>query len=141
MSSTRTNFKFRTPTFIGLEHHQLVIELDRSLPRLYDAHASLDSTAVKGPTTGAGFSVASGTATFTGSKLGISTGLATVTNAVGSINSGATPHNFWVSALPSKTVTGGIDLYVYMPTSNADNTPILATSSTTVNWWATGTES
>lgn len=134
-------FTFRPPTFIGTTLERLGIELDRHLPRLYDAHASLDATAVKGPAIGAGFATASGTATFTGSKLGIATGLATVTNAVGSVNSGATPHSFYVSALPSKATTGGIDLYVYQPTNATTTTPILATSSVTVNWWATGTQS
>lgn len=133
-----SKFTFRPPTFEHLPVDRLGIEIDKHLPRLFDAHASLNSTAVKAPAFAAGFATVSGNLSVTGSKTGIATGLTTVTNATASINNGATATNFWVTCRPSPTVTGGIDIYVWKPTAAGDNTPIAATTAVTVHWTASG---
>lgn len=78
-----------------------------------------------------------GQATVTGSSLSISTGLASVSQVTASIDNGAVAHNFWVGATPSAQ-PGCIDIYVWQPTSNVDNTPIACTTAVTVRWIARG---
>ncbi len=78
-----------------------------------------------------------GSATVTGSAIGIPTGLATVNECSGSIDTGATPHNFTVSVAKSQT-PGAIDITVFKPTANNNNTPILNTTATIVRWIASG---
>lgn len=79
----------------------------------------------------------SGAATVTGSRTGIPTGLKTVRQVQGSIDRGATAHNFWVSVVIG-TVPGTIDIYVWQPTAAGNNTPIACTTATTVRWIADG---
>lgn len=131
-------FTFRPPTFIELPHERLALELDRHLPRLYDAHNALDGQAIKAPSLDHGFGVQSGETTFTGTKLGIATGLALVDRVVASVVS-RTATNITVTAIKSQTVIGGIDLYAWQPTGTADTTPIAATAPVTAHWWASGT--
>lgn len=133
-----SDFTFRTGTFSNLTHEQLSLELDRALPRLYDAHASLNATAIKAPVFGSNFATNSGVATVKGSLLGIATGLATVNHVVASVATGATPSAFTISAQPSQTA-GAIDIYVYQPTSSSVTTPVAGTSPVSVHWYATGT--
>lgn len=78
-----------------------------------------------------------GKATIIGSAIGIPTGLATVSNASGSIDTGATPHNFTLSITPSQ-VPGAVDVHVYQPKATTDNTPVSATTPVSVRWSATG---
>lgn len=79
-----------------------------------------------------------GSATITGKTLAIPTGLTTIKQCTGSIDNGATAHNFWVSVVKSQT-PGAIDIYVWKPTAAGDNTPIAATTAVLVRWSATGT--
>lgn len=74
----------------------------------------------------------------TGSQTSIATGLLTVTAVTAVIDNGAVAHNFWVSAVISKQ-PGCIDLYIWMPTNAATNTPIACTSAVTVRWSVRGT--
>jgi hypothetical protein len=136
MSPTNV-FTFRPPSFYRLDNENLGLELDRSLPRLYDAHSALSGQAIKAPAINGGFSVQSGTVTVTGSKLGIVTGLTTVNQVVASINSNVAT-NITVTAQPSVTVKGGIDIYCWMPTSSSVTTPIAATSPVLIHWWSSG---
>lgn len=131
-------FTARPPSLITVPDELLKAEIDKWLLRIYQAHGTLDSTAVQAPATGTGYLFAHGRTSVTGSKLGIVTGLTTVTNCGASIDNGATATNFTVTARVSSSVLGGIDVYVWMPTAAGDTTPIAATSAVTVAWWAAG---
>ncbi len=133
-------FTFRPPSFLRFNSDQLRIELDRSLPRLYDAHASLDGVAIKAPAFGAGFCVDTGSATVTGSKLAIQTRLTTVQQVVASIDNGATATNTTVTARVTPANASQIDLFCWMPTAAGNTTPIASTTSVVVRWWASGTQ-
>ncbi len=132
-------FTYRTGTLSNLTHEQLGKELDSHLPRLYDAHNALNGIAIKGPILNGGFSVMGDVTTVTGSKLGIVTGLANVLSVTASVNNGATASAYTVSARPSQTVRGAIDLFLWQPTSAGVTTPIAATAAVPVHWFATGT--
>lgn len=132
-------FTFRTGTLSNLTHEQLGIELDRSLPRLYDSHSALDGIAIKAPALNGSFSVMSGVTTVTGSKLSIPTGLATIAVVTASQNSGKTATNFTVSANPSASIQGAIDIYVWQPTAAGNTTPTACTTAVPIHWWVTGT--
>src|SRR6266496_2673206 len=135
-----SKFTFRPPTFERLAPEKLATELDKHLPRLFDAHASLNGTAVKAPAFGGTFATNSGEIVITGSKLGIPTGLSLVSAVVVSLVAGTgAALNLWVSAGKSITVRGGIDVYVFQPTSSGDNTPVPATGPVSIHWYATGT--
>lgn len=134
-------FTYRPPSFITLPDQQLKNELDKAIPRIYDAHAALASTAIVAPVSGAGFAVVSGSATVTGSKLRITTGLKTVTQVVASIDSGANATNSWAVGTVTPANHSTIDLYVWSPTSSGDNTPIASVVPTVVNYWCTGVAS
>lgn len=134
-------FTFRPPTLTKLPPEQLGVELDRALPRLYDAHASLDGVAIKAPAFGSGFCVDSGSTTVTGSKLAIQTRLTTVEQVVASIDNGATATNTTVTATVTPANKSQIDLYTWMPTAAGDTTPIASTTPVVVRWWASGTQS
>jgi hypothetical protein len=134
------SFTFRPPTFLKFSSQQLRIELDRALPRLYDAHASLDGTAIKAPAFGTGFVVDTGSATVTGSKLNIQTRLTTVEQVVASIDAGTVATNSTVTATIMPTDRSRIALYVWMPTAAGDTTPIASTTPTVIRWWASGTQ-
>jgi len=137
---TASKFTFRTPTFKHLPPEQLGTELDTHLPRLFDAHAVLNGTAVKAPAFGGTFATNSGVVIITGNKLGLATGLSKVNHVVASLVAGhGTPLNLWVTAGPSVATTGAIDIYVFQPTSSGDNTPIPATGPASPPWYATGT--
>ena len=112
--------------------------LDVDMGRIYDAHASLNSTVVKAPAFGAGFATNSGLNGVTG-NLTIPTGLSKVVSVVASLEAGSgVPLNFWITAGVNKTLPSSIDIFVWKPTSAADNTPIPATSQVTVHWYVTG---
>ena len=133
-----SKFTFRPPTFERLAPEKLAIELDKHLPRLFDAHASLNATAVKAPSFGGSFATTSGLNGITGS-LTIPTGLSTVKSVVASLESGSgVPLNLWVTAGVNKLTPSSIDIFVWKPTSAADNTPILETGQVTIHWYATG---
>ena len=134
------SFTFRTPSFLKFNSTQLRVELDRALPRLYDAHASLDSTAIKAPQFGTGFVVDTGHATVTGALTGIQTRLTTVEQVVASVDNGAVASNSWVTATITPANKSQISLYVWMPTAVGDTTPIASTTPTVVRWWASGTQ-
>jgi len=135
---TASKFTFRPGSLSNVKDEHLKVELDRYIGRIYDSHASLNSTAVKAPAFGSGFAVQSGSLSVKGSKTGIATGLSTVSHAVASVDNGATASAYTVSCRPSPTVTGGIDIYVWQPTAAGNTTPTAATSAVTVHWWATG---
>lgn len=130
-------FSYRPPSFYRLNTENLGLELDRSLPRLFDAHSALSGQAIKAPAINGGFGVQSGTVTVTGSKLGIATGLTTVNQVVASINSNVAT-NFTVTAQPSVTVKGAVDIYVWQPTSAASTVPIACTTAVLIHWWSSG---
>jgi hypothetical protein len=52
---------------------------------------------------------------------------------------GGVPLNKWCVAEPSKNAQGSIDIVIWQPTSNVDNTPVLAPGNYSVHWIATGT--
>lgn len=106
--------------------------------RAFTAHSTLDATAVKGPTTGGGFAVNSGSSTVTGSLLGITSGLSTVDHVVVSLDNGSTPTNAVPTATVNSTDSSKIDIFVWRPTSAGDNTPVPTTSPHVVKWWVTG---
>ncbi len=133
-----TQVKFSPPSFEHLEPKKLALEVDRHLPRLFQMHANLAQTAITATTSGNGFGFNSGNEIITGSKLGIPTGLATVQFVTASVSTGSTPNAYTTSAGPSATVSGGIDIYVFQPTSNVDTTPIAATAAVLIHWHATG---
>lgn len=133
-----TPFTYRPPSFIRLPDEQLKNELDKAIPRIYDAHASLASTAIVASTAGAGFAVLSGNTTVTGSKLAITTGLASATQVIASLDNGATATNLWVTARITPANHAQIDLFVWQPTSSGNNTPIACTTALSVHWWVTG---
>jgi len=114
--------------------------LDRDMKTIYSSHSALSNTAVKAPAFGAGFAMASGVASVVnGQKLGIPTGLASVDHVTASLNSGnGVPLNQWITSQPSLTVPGAIDIFIFKPTSNVDNTPIAATGTLVTHWIATG---
>lgn len=115
------------------------LHVNRNVQRMATAHQTLDQTAIKAPTLGAGFAVMSGSETVTGSKLAIPTGLTVVSHVIASIDNADVPTNFWVTARVTPTDQTSVDIFVWQPTSNADNTPIASTTAVTVRWWATGT--
>jgi len=133
-----STFTFRPPTLLHRTHDELELELDRHLPRLYDAHNALAGIAIQAPALNAGFAMVTGSLTVTGSKTGIVTGLATVTRVVVSIAS-ATATNFTVTAQPTPATAGSINIYVWQPTAAGDTTPIACTTAVTIHWWASGT--
>ena len=134
------SFTFRPPSFLKFSSTDLRIELDRSLPRIYDAHASLDGVAIKAPAFGTGFCVDTGSTTITGSKVGIQTRLTTVEQVVASIDNGATATNSWVTATITPANKSQISIYVWKPTAAGDTTPIASTTPTAVRWWCSGTQ-
>lgn len=131
-------FTYRPPSLLTLPDDQLRNQLNQAIPRIFDAHASLDATAIKAPTTGGGFAVLSGSATVTGSKLGIPTSLASVSQVVVSIDAGSVATNATAVGTVTPANHATIDLYVWVPTGTGDNTPIASTVPTVVNWWVTG---
>jgi hypothetical protein len=132
-------FGFRPPTFLTTPATEdLLIELDRAIPRIYDAHNALIGIAVQAPALNGTFAMQTGAVTVTGSKLSIATGLATVTQVVVSIVS-AVATNFTVTARPSPLRPGAIDVYVWKPTSSSVTTPVAGTTPVTIHWWASGT--
>lgn len=134
-----SNFTYRPPSYLTVHDENLRVQLDKDISTIFSAHGLLSSTSVQGPTNGSGFTALSGATNVTGSKLSVPTGLASITNVTGSLNTGATPHNFTLSITPSKSgPAGSIDIYVFQPTSASVNTPVPATTAQIVNWWATG---
>src|SRR5580765_7773348 len=133
------SFTFRPGTLLRLPLEKLSLELDRHLPRLYDAHNALNGIAIKAPAINGGFAVQGGSAIVLGSKLAIPTGLSQVSTVTASINNGAAPVNSWVTARPSQTVRGAIDIFVWSPTAAGNNTPIASTTNAEIHWYATGT--
>jgi hypothetical protein len=132
-------FNFRPGTLLNLPVEDLALELDRGLPRLYDAHNALNGIAIKAPALDGGFSVQAAVTVITGSKLNIPTGLLKVTQVVASISNGAVATNFTVTARPSPGLAGAVDLFVWQPTSSSVNTPIACTSAVAIHWQASGT--
>ena len=132
-------YRYTPQSYIQSDRDMIRVQLDRDMPLIHSAHQLLDSTAVKAPTNGAGFLALMQTVSVTGSKTGISTTLSTVQRIVASIDNGATPTNFTVTARVNPTDASKIDIFVWQPTSSSDNTPIAATTAVTVHYWITGT--
>ncbi len=107
-------------------------DTDEGFQRLYTAHYSLAAAVVMG-----GYTQKLGSVTVTGTK-SIATGLTTVTNVHAMINSNGAALNQWVTARPSTTIQGGIDIFVWAPTANNDVTPVASTTPWEVQWVAQG---
>ncbi len=132
---------FRPPTFKHLSAPQLADAVDAHLPRLFGMHESLNATAIKSPAFGVNFATNSNVAFVqNGQLLGIPTGLSSVTQVVATPDAGnGVPLNITVTAQPSKTTPGTIDIFIFQPTSNVDNTPVLATGTAySIHWSVTG---
>lgn len=137
-----TRFITRPPSTLAMDSKKLATHIDKWLPRIYDAHSTLDETAIKGPLVrGGGFAVNTGAETVTGSKTGIASGLSSVSRVIASIDNGAVATNLTVTARVTPTDASKIDLYVWKPTAAGDTTPIAATSPVSVHWWVSGTAS
>lgn len=121
------------------EHEKaLRIALDRDMGRIYDAHASLNATAIKSPAFGTNFAATSGLNGVTG-NLTIATGLSKVESVVASLEAGGgVPLNLWVTAGVNRTNPGSIDIFVWKPTAANDNTPIPETGQVTIHWYVKG---
>ena len=133
-------FNFRLPSFLKFDSQQLRVEMDRSIPRIYDAHASLDGVAIKAPAFGTGFCVDTGHLTITGLKEGIQTRLTTVEQVVASIDNGPTATNATVTATVTPANHSQISIYVWQPTAMGDTTPIASTTPVIVRWWCSGSQ-
>jgi len=114
-------------------------ELDLAVKTAYDRLDSLRDTTTQVPDALKGSRTSSGALTVTGAVKGVATGLGTVSNVVASVDNGASPHSYTVSATPSSISMGAFDLYVWKPTSSANMTPIAATAPVLVRWIAWGT--
>lgn len=113
--------------------------LDRDLKTIYSSHSTLSSTAVKAPAFGAGFSLDAGTAFVRAGAGTFATRLSTVDHVVVTLDAGhGVPLNLWAVAEPSQNALGSIDIVIWQPTSNVDNTPVLAPGNYSVHWIATG---
>ena len=133
-------FKMQADTIVRPEDPKHVKQVtDKNMQRIYTAHQTLDGTAIKAGTRGAGFAANSGSESVTGSKLGIASGLTLVEHVVVSIDNGATATNFWVTARVTPTNFATFDIFVWKPTAAGNNTPIAATTPVVVKWWCTGT--
>ena len=111
------------------------VELDNALKLAFDSVYSLENIAVLSVETG--ITIASGTSKVTGSEKEIATGLSEVVRVVACLEI-ATAVNEWVTAEPSPTLVGGVDIYVWKPTAAGDNTPIAGTTERDVAWIAWG---
>jgi hypothetical protein len=105
-------------------------ELDNFGKNIYDQVYGLLDRSLTGAGD-AGFGVASGSTSVTGSKKSIATGLTSVANVVASIDNGVSVVVEQVSANPSVTA-GAIDLYVW-------DAGVASVNARTVRWIATGT--
>lgn len=114
-------------------------EIDLAVKTAFDSTYGLEHTSTQTPGSLNGSSVASGALSVKGSVKAVATGLSTLFNVIVSFDTGLTPHNFTVSATPSSSIAGAFDIAVFKPTSNVDNTPILATTPVVVRWHAWGT--
>jgi len=135
---------FRATSFNYLNAAQpehVTANLDRDMKIIYNATTTIDSTAIKAPTFGGGFSMAAGTIdVLAGVKSGLATGLAQVNQVVCTLNAGqGVPLNLWVTAQPSPTIAGAVDIFVWQPTSSSNNTPVAATGNFVTHWIAVGT--
>lgn len=127
--------RWRPPSLLDF-HRQMEISpreasrsLDTAIQQAYASSAQLESMLACRQV---------GQVIVTGSSKSIATGLATVKQVTASIDSGATAHNFTISATPSQQ-PGCIDIYIFQPTAAGNNTPIPCTTAVTVRWMATGT--
>ena len=111
------------------------VERDNALKLAFDSVYSLENIAVLGVETG--ITIASGTSKVTGSEKEIATGLSEVVRVVACLEI-ATAVNEWVTAEPSPTLVGGVDLYAWKPTAAGDTTPIASTTERDVAWIAWG---
>lgn len=116
-------------------------ELDLAVKTIYERVDNLGLSSPQAPTKLTGSAITNGIAKVpsTGVLKGIATGLSTVSNVVVSIDSAGAPTNLTVSANPSPRVAGGIDIYVWQPTSASVTTPVAATVASIVRWHAWGT--
>jgi hypothetical protein len=114
-------------------------QLDLAIKTSYDNSYGLEQTSAQTPKAQNGSGIANGSSTVTGSLKAVATGLSKVSNVIVSIDAGAVASNQWVTATPSANAPGCIDIYVWMPTSSASNTPIPSTAATTVRWHVWGT--
>lgn len=131
-------YRYTPQSYFKSDRDMLRVQLDRDMPLIHSAHQLLDSTAIKAPNNGEGFNGYTGTTTVTGSKTGIQSTLSVISRVVASIDNGATPTNFTLTARVSPSNKSQFDLFVWQPTSSSDTTPIAATSAVTVHWWLTG---
>ena len=113
--------------------------LDLAIKTAYDSIYGLENSSPQLPDALIGSSQSAGALAVTGSAKSVATGLKTVSNVVVSIDNGAVATNLWVTATPSATVMGAIDIFVWKPTASNNNTPIAATSAVNIRWHAWGT--
>ena len=132
-----SRFTFRTPTFEHLPPEKLGLEIDRHLPRLFDAHALLNATAVKAPRFGSNFASTSGNEIITGTKT-VVTGLSSIDHVTASVSTSGVPNAYTLSCDLNKTTPGSVDISIFQPTAAGNTTPILATAAVLVHWIATG---
>jgi hypothetical protein len=114
-------------------------ETDLAVKTIYDNVYGLEQTSAQLQQSLRGSRMSTGAVSVTGSLKGIATGLSTVSNVIVSIDAGAVATNQWVTATPSTTVAGGVDIFCWMPTSSANNTPIASTTPQLIRWHAWGT--
>jgi hypothetical protein len=113
--------------------------LDLAIKTAYDSIYGLEASSPQLPDALVGSSQSAGALAVTGSAKSVATGLKTVSNVVVSIDNGSVATNLWVTAAPSATVMGTIDIFVWKPTASNNNTPIAATSAVSIRWHAWGT--
>jgi hypothetical protein len=126
--------RFRPPQL--LDFHQLLSrqpdqasrDLDAAVQRSYENNYRLETMIA---------CTQHGAVVVTGAAIAIPTGLSSVRSVTGSIDNGATPHNFTVSVAPSQ-IPGAIDIHVFQPLKKTDNTPVAATVPVRVRWVAVG---
>ena len=111
-------------------------EADEGFKHIYTLHYGLADSAVIGAGN-TGYKQQLGSTTVTGSK-SVPTQMTTVTNVHAMINSKGAPLNEWVTAQPSKSIQGGIDITVWKPTASGDNTPIASTTPWEIQWVVQG---
>ena len=131
--------RWRPPVLNRLKDQALRDEADRGFQRIFTLHEGLESTAVQAVSQGGGFRLSRGSTTVLGSKTGIPTGLSSVTHVVATIDSNGTAFNEYLTARPTPSIPGAIDIFIWAPTAVNDVTPIPSTTSWLVNWTAPGT--
>ena len=131
-------FRYQPVDFLTIQDDLLKHEVDRVAKTLASAHGRLVQTAIQAPTQGTAFQVVGGQLAVLASKSGITTGLSKVTSVTASVDNGAAASAYTVTARISPVDSTKIDLFVWQPTGAGVTTPIVATATVNVHWWAVG---